>query len=117
MYVKGTNAFFLQRATSSSIPFAIDDPPKTKTETMLDVNHFFVDIYTNSFKTANLHKGFCNISKDQRYDIKLMHHSFNCIHAQDDGGGIKSCLHYKQRRCDLPPKKSQVDVKQIYVCR
>ena len=27
MYVKGTNAFFLERAAISSLPFAIDDPP------------------------------------------------------------------------------------------
>lgn len=29
MYVKGTNAFFLERSSMSSLPFAIDDPPKT----------------------------------------------------------------------------------------
>ena len=72
---------------------------------MPDVNHLLVDLY-NGFKTANIHEGFCNINKDQRYDIKLMQHSFNCIHAQDDGGGIKSCLHDKQTCCDLPHKKT-----------
>lgn len=29
MYVKGTNAFFLERASVSSLPFAIDDPPQS----------------------------------------------------------------------------------------
>ena len=57
MYVKGTNAFFLERAAISSLPFAIDDPPKAKSgSSALDVNDLIVDLY-NGCKTANLRKG------------------------------------------------------------
>ena len=56
MYVKGSNAFMLERATISSLPFAIDDPPMTKSGSSLDVNDLIVDLY-NGCKTANLRRG------------------------------------------------------------
>ncbi len=55
MYVKGTNAFFLERAASPSLPFVIDDPPKCNSGTMLDINDLLVYLY-NGLKTANLRK-------------------------------------------------------------
>ena len=56
MYVKGTNAFFLERAAVSSLPFAIDDPPRGRVGSALDINDLIVDLY-NGCKTANLRKG------------------------------------------------------------
>jgi len=57
MYVKGTNAFFLERAAISPVPFATDDPPISKSgSSSLDVNDLIIDLY-NGCKTANLRKG------------------------------------------------------------
>ena len=56
MYVKGSNAFFLERASISTLPFAIDDPPMAKSGSSLDINDLIVDMY-NGCKTANLRKG------------------------------------------------------------
>ena len=57
LYVKGSNAFFLERASASSLPFAIDDPPKqTSRNTSVDVSDLIIDLY-NGGKTANLRKG------------------------------------------------------------
>ena len=56
MYVKGSNAFMLERAAISSLPFAINDPPMTKSGSSLDVNDLIVDLY-NGCKTAKLRKG------------------------------------------------------------
>lgn len=79
MYVKGTNAFFLERAAILSLPFATDDPPRSKGgSSSLDVNDLIVDLY-NGCKTANLRKGSLvphsvpivatnfNLSNDQGY--------------------------------------------------
>ena len=38
IYVKGSNAFFLERASLSSLPFAIDDPPKTSKSGGCDIS-------------------------------------------------------------------------------
>ena len=57
MYVKGTNAFFLERACVSSMPFAIDDLQKqTSRNTSVNVSDLIIDLY-NGTKTTNLHKG------------------------------------------------------------
>ena len=54
MYVKGSNAFLLERSSISSLPFAIDDPPKaTSRNNSVDINYLIVDFY-NGCKTANL---------------------------------------------------------------
>ena len=79
MYVKGTNAFFLERAAILSLPFAIDDHHRSKSgSSSLDVNDLIVDLY-NGCKTANLQKGSLvphsvpivatnfNLNNDQRY--------------------------------------------------
>ena len=56
-YVKGTNAFFRQRAMLSTLPFSIDDPPKsTARNSSVDVNELIIDFY-NGGKTADLQKG------------------------------------------------------------
>ncbi len=57
MYVKGSNAFFLERSSVSSLPYAIDDPPKaTSKGGSVDINSLIVDLY-NGCKTANLRSG------------------------------------------------------------
>ena len=56
IYVKGTNAFFLERAAISTLPFCIDDPPRVRSGSSLDINDLIVDLY-NGCKTANLRKG------------------------------------------------------------
>ena len=57
IYVKGTNTFFLERASLSSLPFAIDDPPKISNKNSgIDINDLIVDLY-NGCKTANLKVG------------------------------------------------------------
>lgn len=48
IYVKGTNAFFLERASVSSLPFAIDDPPQSNNKSC--VNRLMAE-------TANLKAG------------------------------------------------------------
>ena len=53
-HVKGTNAFFLERASLSSLPFAIDDPPQSNKS--CDLSDLVVDLY-NGCKTANLKAG------------------------------------------------------------
>lgn len=54
IYVKGTNAFFLERASLSSLPFGIDDPPKSSKGS--DISDLVVDLF-NGCKTANLKAG------------------------------------------------------------
>ena len=58
MYVKRSNAFFLERAAVSTLPFSIDDPPRTRSGSgsSLDISDLVVDLYNGS-KTANLRKG------------------------------------------------------------
>ena len=56
LYVKGSNAFFLERASLSSLPFAIDDPPKTTKSGGCDISDLIVDLF-NGCKTANLKAG------------------------------------------------------------
>lgn len=56
--MKGTNSFFHERASLSSLPFAIDDPPqntKGKSSSM-DICDLVVDFF-NGGKTANLKGG------------------------------------------------------------
>ena len=47
----------LERATISFLPFAIDDPPMTKSGSSLDINDLIVDLYNGCNWTANLRKG------------------------------------------------------------
>ena len=54
LYERGTNAFFLERASMSSLPFGIDDPPKGSKGN--DISDLIVDLYQGG-KTANLRKG------------------------------------------------------------
>ena len=54
IYERGTNAFFLERASLSSLPFRIDDPPKGWKGN--DISDLIVDLYQGG-KTANLRKG------------------------------------------------------------
>ena len=57
LYVKGSNAFFLERAAISSLLFAIDDPPMTKSgSSTLDVYDLMADLYNGS-KTGKLRCG------------------------------------------------------------
>ena len=82
IYVKGTNAFFLERAAISSLPFSIDDPPRSRSGSAMDLNDLIVDLF-NGCKTANLRKGSqephsiplvatnFNIDSDQRYTNPL----------------------------------------------
>ena len=82
VYVKGTNSFFLERAAICTLPYSIDDPPRSKSGT-LDINDLIIDLY-NGFKTANLRKGSLeplstpliasnfNISSDNRYISALI---------------------------------------------
>ena len=46
--------FFLERSSLSSLPFALDDPPKSAKGS--DLSDFVVDLY-NGCKTANLKAG------------------------------------------------------------
>ena len=82
IYVKGTNAFFLERAAISSLPFSIDDPPRSRSRSAMDLNDLIVDLF-NGCKTVNLQKGSLepysiplvatnfNIDSDQRYTNPL----------------------------------------------
>ncbi len=57
MYVKGSNAFFLERSAVSSLPYAIDDPPKARSKNnSVDVDDLIVDLH-DGCKTANLRSG------------------------------------------------------------
>ena len=56
IYVKGTNAFFLEWAAISSLPFSIDDPPRSRSGSAMDLNDLIVDLF-NGCKTVNLRKG------------------------------------------------------------
>jgi hypothetical protein len=51
MYVKGSSAFFLERSSISTLPFTIDDPPKSGSG--VDI---VMDLY-NTCKNANLRRG------------------------------------------------------------
>ena len=51
MYVK---AFFLERSSISTLPFAIDDPPKSGSG--VDMNDLIIDLF-NTCKNANLRRG------------------------------------------------------------
>ena len=55
-YVKGTQAFFRQRAAMSTLPFGIDDPPQVSRNSNLDINDLIIDLY-NGGKTADLKRG------------------------------------------------------------
>lgn len=55
MYERFTNAFVLERATSSTLTFAIDDPPPS-TGRSSDINKLIVDIY-NKGKSGTCNKG------------------------------------------------------------
>ena len=54
MYERGSNAFFLERASMLFLPFGIDDPPKGSKGN--DISDLIVDLYQGG-KTANLRKG------------------------------------------------------------
>ena len=55
--MKGTNAFFLERACVLFMPSAIDDPQKqTARNISVNVSDLIIDLY-NGAKTANLRKG------------------------------------------------------------
>lgn len=52
LYVKGSNALFLERASAYSLPFAIDDPPKqTSHNTSLDVSDLIIDLMEEKRQT------------------------------------------------------------------
>lgn len=84
-YVKGSNAFFLERAAISSLLFVIDNPPRSRTGSSLDITDLIVDLL-NGCKTANLCKGSLephsttlvatnfSINSDQRYIILYTDH-------------------------------------------
>ena len=58
-YVKGTNAFFLDQANVSTLPFGIDDPhvgKSTGKTNRLDLPELIVDLY-NAAKSANAVSG------------------------------------------------------------
>ena len=59
-YVKGTNAFFLQRSAECTLPYGIDDPQNSSRSTSktnrLDLPEMIVDLY-NAGKSANMIKG------------------------------------------------------------
>ena len=57
-YAKGTNAYFLERAALSCLPFGIDDPNMSTYggRKQLDIGELVVDLY-NGAKTANLRSG------------------------------------------------------------
>ena len=55
MYEKVTNAFVFERASVSTIPFAVDNPSKQVTK-QNDLNDMVVDFY-NGGKTASLQRG------------------------------------------------------------
>ena len=60
-YVKGTNAFFIDRSSESTLPYGIDDPllkgtsMSSKTD-LLDVRELIVELY-NGAKSAKALKG------------------------------------------------------------
>ena len=55
---KGTTAFFVERSSLSSIPYVIDDPPKTTSRNnSVDINDIIVDSYNASI-TGNLKSGY-----------------------------------------------------------
>ena len=56
IYVKGTNAFFLERASLSSLPFAIDNLPKAGKSGGTEISDLVVDPF-NGCKIANLKAG------------------------------------------------------------
>ena len=55
VYEKFTNAFILERATVSTMPFAIDDPSQ-KPSKGSDINEVIVNIY-NRGKIASMRRG------------------------------------------------------------
>lgn len=59
-FVKGTNAFFLDRSAESTLPYGIDDPNLKKSgaskSNFLDFNELVIDLY-NGAKSANALKG------------------------------------------------------------
>ena len=79
-YESGTNAFFLERAALSSLPFPVDDPPQASSKAGGGISDLIVDLYQGG-KTANLRKGALaprsipvvasnfDLSKEQRYGI------------------------------------------------
>ena len=55
IYKKFTNAFILERAATSTLPFAIDDPSEKPIKGS-DINDVVVDLY-NRGKVASLRRG------------------------------------------------------------
>ena len=55
VYEKFTNTFILERATVSTLPFAIDDPSQKPTKGS-DLNEIVVDLY-NRGKIASMRRG------------------------------------------------------------
>jgi hypothetical protein len=58
-YVKGTNAFFIQRSAECTLPFGIDDPQNASSANKtnrLDLPELIVDLF-NGGKSANMVKG------------------------------------------------------------
>ena len=58
-FVKGTNAFFLDRSAESTLPYGIDDPNlkgRASKTNFLDLQELIVDLY-NGAKSANAVKG------------------------------------------------------------
>lgn len=60
-YVKGTNAFFIQRSAECTLPYGIDDPQMSSSSNSsktnrLDLPELIIDLY-NGAKSANMIKG------------------------------------------------------------
>lgn len=60
-FVKGTNAYFMERSSECSIPYVIDDPNQSKRgrsskSNFLDVEELVVDMY-NRAQSANATRG------------------------------------------------------------
>ena len=45
MYVNGSNAFLLERASILILPFAFDDPPLANSGSSLDINDLIIELY------------------------------------------------------------------------
>ena len=60
LFVKGTNAAFLERSSKSSLPYGIDDPNKGKQvlskSNIVDLGELAVDLYKGA-RTANMRTG------------------------------------------------------------
>ena len=91
IYERVTNAFILERASVSTLPFAVDDPSAMSNK-QYNLNDVIVDLY-NGGRSASMRKGVTcaasipivainhSLSQDERYSCYGQINHYDCFYS------------------------------------